>query len=259
MNIVVCIKQVPDTTEVRIDPKTNTLVREGVASIINPFDLYAIEEGVRLKERFGGKVTVISMGPGQVENALREAISLGADEAVLMCDRAFAGSDTLATSLALSEGIKKIGFDVIICGKQAIDGDTAQVGPGIAAHLDIPQITYVKKIESADNGKIIAERMVEEGYEVVESSLPVLITVVKEINEPRLPSLKGKMKAKNAAIKTITSADLGIDKSKIGLDGSPTWVMKIFTPSKKEGGKIFEGSADEVVAKLIAEMQDNLI
>ncbi|MBN2191022.1 MAG: electron transfer flavoprotein subunit beta/FixA family protein [Candidatus Aureabacteria bacterium] len=259
MNIVVCIKQVPDTTEVKIDPKTNTLIREGVASIINPFDLYAIEEGVRLKEKFGGKVTVISMGPKQVENALREAISLGADEAVLMSDRAFAGSDTLATSLALSEGIKKTGFDVIICGKQAIDGDTAQVGPGIAAHLDIPQITYVKKIESISGGKILAERMVEEGYEVVESALPVLITVVKEINEPRLPSLKGKMKAKKAEIRTITSEDLGIDKSKVGLDGSPTWVMKIFTPPRKEGGKIFEGSADEVVAKLISELQDNLI
>ncbi|MCK9555873.1 electron transfer flavoprotein subunit beta/FixA family protein [bacterium] len=259
MNIVVCIKQVPDTTEVRIDPKTNTLIREGVASIINPFDLYAIEEGVRLKEKFGGKVTVISMGPKQVENALREAISLGADEAVLMSDRAFAGSDTLATSLALSEGIRKTGFDVIICGKQAIDGDTAQVGPGIAAHLDIPQITYVKKIESVNDGKILAERMVEEGYEVVESTLPVLITVVKEINEPRLPSLKGKMKAKKTEIKIITSEDLGIDKTRIGLDGSPTWVMKIFTPPKKEGGKMFEGSADEVVAKLISELQDNLI
>ncbi len=259
MNIVVCIKQVPDTTEVRIDPKTNTLIREGVASIINPFDLYAIEEGVRLKEKFGGKVTVISMGPKQVENALREAISLGADEAVLMSDRAFAGSDTLATSLALSEGIRKTGFDVIICGKQAIDGDTAQVGPGIAAHLDIPQITYVKKIESINDGKILAERMVEEGYEVVESTLPVLITVVKEINEPRLPSLKGKMKAKKTEIKIITSEDLGIDKTKIGLDGSPTWVMKIFTPPKKEGGKIFEGSTEEVVAKLVSELQDNLI
>lgn len=259
MNIVVCIKQVPDTTEVKIDPKTNTLIREGVASIINPFDLYAIEEGVRLKEKFGGKVTVISMGPKQVENALREAISLGADEAVLMSDRAFAGSDTLATSLALSEGIKRTGFDVIICGKQAIDGDTAQVGPGIAAHLDIPQITYVKKIESVSDGKILAERMVEEGYEVVESTLPVLLTVVKEINEPRLPSLKGKMKAKKTEIKTITSEDLAIDKAKVGLDGSPTWVMKIFTPPKKEGGKIFEGSADEVVAKLIGEIQDNLI
>jgi len=259
VDIVICIKQVPDTTDIRIDPETNTLVREGVASIINPFDMYAIEEGVRIKEKYGGKVTVISMGPPQVEAALREAISLGVDEAVLLSDRAFAGSDTLATSFALSEGLKKIGYDIIICGKQAIDGDTAQVGPGIATHLDIPQITYVKKIEKIEDGKIVSERMVEEGYEVVESTLPVLLTVVKEINEPRLPSLKGKMKAKKSEIKIITAEDLKIDTGRVGLDGSPTWVMKIFTPPKKEGGKIFKGIADEVVAKLMAEIQDNLI
>ena len=148
MNIIVCIKQVPDTTNVRIDPETNTLVRSGVQSIVNPFDMYAIEEGVRLKEKFGGLVTILTMGPPQAEEALREAISLGADEAVLVSDRAFAGSDTWATSYTLSRTIQKIGkFDIIICGKQAIDGDTAQVGPGIAAFLDIPQITFVKKIE----------------------------------------------------------------------------------------------------------------
>ena len=259
MDIVICIKQVPDTTDIRIDPETNTLVREGVASIINPFDMYAIEEGVRIKEKYGGKVTVISMGPPQVEAALREAISLGVDEAVLLSDRAFAGSDTLATSFALSEGLKKIGYDIIICGKQAIDGDTAQVGPGIATHLDIPQITYVKKIEKIEDGKIVSERMVEEGYEVVESTLPVLLTVVKEINEPRLPSLKGKMKAKKSEIKIITTEDLKIDTGKVGLDGSPTWVMKIFTPPKKEGGKIFKGTADEVVAELMNEIQNGFV
>src|SRR3989338_1484250 len=213
MNIVVCIKQVPDTTNVRIDPETNTLVRSGVQSIINPFDMYAIEEAVRLKEKFGGLVTIITMGPPQAEEALREAISLGADEAVLISDRAFAGSDTWATSYTLSRAIGKIGkFDIIICGKQAIDGDTAQVGPGVAAFLDIPQITFVKKIEEitavnqhernesrATNDErrfIRAERMTEEGYDIIESPLPCLITVVKEINEPRLPSLKGKMRAK---------------------------------------------------------------
>ncbi|MCK5654806.1 MAG: electron transfer flavoprotein subunit beta/FixA family protein [Candidatus Aureabacteria bacterium] len=259
MDIVICIKQVPDTTDIRIDPETNTLVREGVASIINPFDMYAIEEGVRIKEKYGGKVTVISMGPPQVEAALREAISLGVDEAVLLSDRAFAGSDTLATSFALSEGLKKIGYDIIICGKQAIDGDTAQVGPGIATHLDIPQITYVKKIEKIEDGKIVSERMVEEGYEVVESTLPVLLTVVKEINEPRLPSLKGKIKAKKSEIKIITAEDLKIDTGKVGLDGSPTWVMKIFTPPKKEGGKIFKGTADEVVAELMNEIQNGFV
>ena len=153
MNIIVCIKQVPDTSEIRIDPETNTLVREGVPSIINPFDMYAIEEALRIKEKFGGKVSVISMGPPQVEDALREAISLGADEAIQLCDRAFAGSDTLATSYILAKGIEKIGeFDLIICGKQAIDGDTAQVGPGISVHLNIPQIAYVRKIEEVKEG-----------------------------------------------------------------------------------------------------------
>src|SRR3989338_5885623 len=147
MNIIVCIKQVPETTEVRINPETNTLVREGVKSIINPFDMYAIEEAVRLKEKLGGKATVITMGPPQAEGALREAISMGIDDAILICDRAFAGSDTWATSYTLSKAIEKIGdYSLIICGKQAADGDTAQVGPGIAAHLDLPQVTYVKKI-----------------------------------------------------------------------------------------------------------------
>ncbi|MBU1912733.1 MAG: electron transfer flavoprotein subunit beta/FixA family protein, partial [Candidatus Omnitrophica bacterium] len=197
MNIIVCIKQVPDTTNIRIDPETNTLVRSGVQSIINPFDMYAIEEAVRLKEKFGGLVTILTMGPPQAEEALREAISLGADEAVLVSDRAFAGSDTWATSYTLSRTIQKIAkFDLLICGKQAIDGDTAQVGPGIAAFLDIPQITFVKKIEDIKDSLIRAERMTEEGYDIVESPLPCLITVVKEINEPRLPSLKGKMRAK---------------------------------------------------------------
>ena len=175
MNIIVCIKQVPETTEVRINPETNTLIREGVKSIINPFDMYAIEEAVRLKEKFGGKATVITMGPPQAEAALREALSLGIDEAILISDRAFAGSDTWVTSWVLSSAIKKIGdVTLIICGKQAADGDTAQVGPGISANLDIPQITYVKKIESLDSQVIKAARMTEEGYEVISSPLPCL-------------------------------------------------------------------------------------
>ena len=185
MNIIVCIKQVPETTEVRINPETNTLMREGVKSIINPFDMYAIEEGVRLKEKFGGKVTVLTMGPPQAETALKEAISPGADDAVLLSDRAFAGSDTWATSYTLAAGVRKLKeYDLIICGKQASDGDTAQVGPGIATHLDIPQVTYVKKIEEVKDKVIKVERMTEEGYEIIESRLPLLITVVKEINTP---------------------------------------------------------------------------
>lgn len=251
MNIVVCIKQVPQTTQVKIDPKTNTLIREGVESIINPFDMYALEEGIRIKEQFGGKVIVITMGPPQAENALKEAISLGIDEAILISDRAFAGSDTLATSYILSCGIKKINkFDLIICGKQAIDGDTAQVGPGIAEILNLPFVAYVKKIEKIKDGKIKLERMMEEGYEVIEMPLPGLITVVKEINEPRLPSLKGKIKAKQSSILVWKKHDLEVDEKKIGLSGSPTRVMKIFTPATRVEGMIIEGKVEESVEKL---------
>lgn len=264
MDIVICIKQVPDTTEVRIDPETNTLVRSGVACIINPFDMYAIEEGIRLKEKFGGKTTVITMGPPQAEEALREAISLGVDEAILISDRAFAGSDTWATSYTLARAIHKIeGYDLIICGKQAIDGDTAQVGPGISAHLDIPQITYVKKIEEVvldkEHKKMRAERMTEEGYEIIESPLPCLITVVKEINEPRLPSLKGKMKAKKIEIKKWQAKDLDVDPDLLGLNGSPTKVVKIFTPPPRKGGQILEGDAKEVAGKLAGLLKDDIL
>ncbi|GAG39703.1 unnamed protein product, partial [marine sediment metagenome] len=169
MNIIVCIKQVPNTTDIKIDPKTNTLIREGVESIMNPFDKYAIEEGIRLKEQYGGKVIAVSMGPTQAESVLKEAISMGVDEAVLLSDRAFAGSDTWTTSYTLAKGIQKLGdYGLIICGKQAADGDTAQVGPGISVHLDIPQVTYVRKIRNIDNSIITVERLIEEGYEVIE-------------------------------------------------------------------------------------------
>lgn len=252
MDIVVCIKQVPDTTEVKINPETHTLIREGVKSIINPFDLYALEEGVRIKEKLGGTVTVISMGPPQVEEALREAISLGADEAILLSDKAFAGADTLATSYTLAKGIEKFGkFDLIICGKQAIDGDTAQVGPGLSVQLNIPQITYVRKIEEIKDSVIRVERMTEEGYEIIESPLPALLTVVKEINEPRLPSLKGKLRAKKAHITIWNAQDLEADEQSIGLQGSPTQVIKIFSPPVRHRGQILTGPAQEVAEKLV--------
>lgn len=263
MKIIVCIKQVPDTTDVKINPETNTLVREGVASIVNPFDMYAIEEGVRLRERFGGETTVLTMGPPQAKEALREALSLGTDKAIHLSDRAFAGSDTWATSLVLAKAIEKIGdYDLIICGKQASDGDTAQVGPGIAAHLDLPQATYVRRIDSihldTEPKIMVVERLLEEGYEIVELKLPALITVVKELNEPRMPSLRGKMNARKADIPTWSNADLGIDTTQIGLDGSPTRVVKIFTPPQKEGGKIFKDEPEEAVAQLVAELKDIL-
>jgi len=259
MNIIVCIKQVPETTEVKINPETNTLIREGVKSIINPFDMYAIEEAVRLKEKFGGKASVISMGPPQAEAALKEAISMGIDEGILISDRAFAGSDTWATSFTLTAAIKKIGaFDLILCGKQASDGDTAQIGPGIAMHLDIPQVTYVKKIEEVKGNVMRVERMMEEGFEIIEIPLPALLTVVKEINEPRIPSLRGMMRAKSAKVALWTQKELNLDPQKIGLIGSPTQVVKIFTPPSRIGGQILKGEAPEVAEQLVALLKDEI-
>ena len=259
MNIIVCIKQVPETTQVRINPETNTLIREGVKSIINPFDMYAIEEGIRLKDKFGGKITVITMGPPQADAALREAISLGCDQGILICDRAFAGSDTWATSYTLAGAIKKINeFDLIICGKQASDGDTAQVGPGISTHLGIPQVTYVKKIEEVKEKSMRVERMMEEGFEVIETPLPALLTVVKEINEPRLPSLKGMMKARQAQITVWTQKELNLDSQKIGLCGSPTQVVKIFTPAQRKGGQMLVGEIPEIVTQLVDLIKDQV-
>jgi len=260
MNIIVCIKQVPNTTDVKINPETNTLIREGVESIINPFDTYAIEEGIRLKEKMGGKVTVISMGPPQAEQALREAISLGCDEAILVSDRRFAGSDTWATSYALSQAIRKIKeYDIIFCGKQASDGDTAQVGPGISTHLGIPQVTYVRKIEEISGTKARVERLTEEGYDIIEVGIPVLFTVVKEINEPRLPSLKGKMKAKKADIIKWDADDIECNINDIGLNGSPTRVVKIFTPPPRKGGEVLKGDPQEIADKLVGLLKDEVI
>jgi electron transfer flavoprotein beta subunit len=256
MNIVVCIKQVPDVTDVKIDPETHTLVREGVPSIINPFDMYAIEEGIRLKEQLGGTVTILTMGPPQAEVALREAVSMGADHAVLVSDRSFAGSDTLATSYTLSMAIQKIGsVDLVICGKQAIDGDTAQVGPGIAEKLQWGFAAYVKKIEEIKEGTIRLERLMDDGYDILEVKLPVVMTVVKEINQPRLPSLKGKMRAKKMEIPVWSADDIGADPERIGLKGSPTKVWKIFTPEFRHKGEMIEGESQEQVERLVSEIR----
>ena len=263
MNIIVCIKQVPDTTEVKINPETGTLIREGVPSIINPFDTYAIEEGLRLKEQFGGKVTVISMGPPQAMEALKEAVAMGADEAILLSDKAFAGSDTWATAYTLSQAIKKCGgFDIILCGKQAIDGDTGQVGPGIARQLGISQLTYVFKIRKLDSESraIVVERLLEEGREVVETTLPAVLTVVKDINQPRYPTFLGIRRATKMQIPVWGAADLPeTDSNKFGLKGSPTQVVRVFNPPKREGkvDLIQANSVDEAAAiladKLLAE------
>ncbi len=251
MKIIVCVKQVPDAKDVRLDPKTNTLSREGVQAIMNPYDRHALEEAVRLKEQHGGTVTVLSMGPPQAEAMLREAVSCGADEAVLVSDRAFAGADTWATTYTLAMAIKKIDdFDLILCGKQAIDGDTAQVGPGLAERLDIPFVAYVRKIKHCTANTIQAERLMDDGYDLVEVSLPALFTVVKEINEPRIPSLKGKMKAKKIDITKLTAVDIEADPDQLGLKGSTTQVVKVFSPELKGARAMLAGTASEQVAQL---------
>lgn len=260
MHITVCIKQVPDTTQARIDPETNTLIREGMPTIVNPYDLHAVEEAVRVKERIGGKITAITMGPPQAKEALREAISLGCDEAVLVTDRAFAGSDTLATSYILSTAIRKINdeepVDLVFCGKQSIDGDTAQVGPGIAQRLDFSQLTYVIKIRAIepDESRIVVERQLEKGRQVVETKLPTLITVVKEANEIRHSSLTNLIKAAKHEPRVWSREDLGLDVSKIGLKGSPTTVRKIFPPPSRATGTILNSNNEPVkvtVSKLV--------
>lgn len=255
MNILVCIKQVPDTKDVKLDPETNTMSREGVASIMNPFDRHALEEAVRIKEELGGTVTVLSMGPPQAEEVLREAITCGADEGVLVSDRSFAGADTWATSYTLGMAVKTLGeFDLILCGKQAIDGDTAQVGPGLACRLDIPYVTCVQKIRETEKSVLVVERMMDDGYDVVRLPLPALLTVVKDINEPRVPSLKGKMKAKKADIKMMTAADIGAEEQYIGLAGSPTRVVKVFTPKPRGDRTVFSGTPEEQVKQLVEQL-----
>jgi len=255
MKSIVCIKQVPDTGDVRLDPETNTLSREGVQSIMNPYDQHAVEEAVSLKEQLGGEVTVLSMGPPQAEEVLKQAISCGADNAVLVSDRAFAGADTWATSYTLAKAVEKIGdFDLILCGKQSIDGDTAQVGPGLAIQLDIPFVTCIQKIRSASDTELIMERMMDDGYDVVAANYPMLLTVVKDINQPRVPSLKGKMKARKAEVLVFSAADVGADSKKIGLAGSPTQIMDVFPPPSRGDRSILTGSIDEQVEQLVEKL-----
>lgn len=258
MNIIVLIKQVPDTTDVKIDKKTGTLIREGVPSIINPDDKHAIEQALRLREKYGGKVTVLTMGPPQALDALRESRAMGTDENVLLSDRAFAGADTWATSYTLATAIKKVGdYDMIICGRQAIDGDTAQVGPQVAECLNLPQITYVRKIEI--EGKTMrAERTLEDGFEKIETTLPVLITVIKDLNKPRYPSARGIVEAcREAEYPVWTAKDIGADPSKIGLEGSPTQVKRSFAPEPHGEGIILEGSVEEMAKDLVLKLKDD--
>ena len=255
MKIIVCVKQVPDAKDVRLDPVTNTLAREGVESIMNPYDQHALEEAVRLKEKCGGEVIVISMGPPQAEEVLRQAISCGADNAILISDRAFAGADTWATAYTLERALKKIGdFDLILCGKQAIDGDTAQVGPGLATRLGIPYLTCVQKIREANADGLVAERMMDDGYDVVAVNYPVLLSVVKDINEPRVPSIKGKMRAKKAEIIRYSAESIEADPACIGLPGSPTKVVSVFPPVSRGERTLLTGTLDEQIDQLVDKM-----
>lgn len=257
MNILVCVKQVPDTTEIKIDPVKNTLIREGVPAIVNPFDGYALEAAARIKDKNPEtKIVVVSMGLPKAMDALRECIGIAADQAYLVSDRPFGGSDTLATSYILSEAIKKIEetegkFDLIFCGKQAIDGDTAQVGPEIAQHLGLAQVTYGLEAEVEGN-MVKVTREADEGREVIGANMPALVTFTKPAWEPRFPTIKRKLAARKVQIPTLTAADIpAIDLTRAGLKGSPTKVKKTFVPQKKMGGiKIAEESASESAKKL---------
>jgi len=260
VHFVVCLKQVPDTSEVRIDPKTNTLMREGVPSIINPYDAHALEEAIRLKARVGGKVTIISMGPPQAKEALKKGMSFGADRAILLSDRAFAGSDTLATSYILSVAIEKLNetepVDLVFTGKQAIDGDTAQTGPGIAQRMGIPQLTYAIKVREINEESVTVERKLENGREVVQAQLPALITVEKELNELSYASLPNMMKAAAYEPEVWDAKYLTFDATQMGLKGSPTSVARIFAPPARSGGEVIDATTD--VATVVSSVVQRL-
>ena len=257
MHVVVCVKQVPDTTNVRINPETNTLMREGVESIVNPFDEYALEQGLLLKDRFGARLTVISMGPPQATAVLREALARGADDAFLVSSRAFGGADTLATSYTLSQAIRKAcgGVpDLVLFGKQAIDGDTAQVGPGVSEFLDVALVTYVRKIEMRE-GSFTAECVMDDGVTTVEGSLPAVMTVLKDADAPRYAPLAGAIRAAKAEIAVLNEKDIDADPAKIGLKGSPTKVVTIFPPPVKGGGEKIEASGEAAAKAIIGFME----
>jgi electron transfer flavoprotein beta subunit len=260
MRFIVCVKQVPDIEEiknVKTDPKTGTLIREGISSILNPFDEYAVEEAVRLKEKFGGEVVAITMGPPQANDVLIGCLSMAVDRAILLSDLSFAGADTVATSFTLAEAIKKIGkFDVIFCGQQAIDGDTGQVGPMLAENLRIPHISYVNKVE-VENKRVTARREIEDGYETLQTKIPVLLTVVKGINEPRVPSFSELGEAMEKEIPVWTAEDLGVNMSSVGIQASPTVVTRVWPPAIERRGLEIKGEPEEI-ARQLAEILVNL-
>lgn len=257
MKVIVCIKQVPNTTEIKIDPVTNTLKREGVPSIINPDDKAALECALVLKEKYGAEVTVVTMGPPQAEKILREAYAMGADRTVLLTDRAFAGSDTLATSTILAAAVKKLGFDFIIAGRQAIDGDTAQVGPQISEHLGIPQVTYVSEIAYDESRKVTrVRRQFEDRYQILEVEGPALLTVLSSMNAPRYMTVSGIVAQEEKAVETMGFADIEVDAARIGLKGSPTKVKATFNKQFNAARELVElepAEAAKVIAQKLAE------
>ncbi len=261
MNIVVCIKQVPDTNEVKLDPVTGTLIREGVPSIINPDDKSGIEAALAIKEKVGGKITVISMGPPQADVALREALAMGCDEAILLSDRAFGGADTWATSSTIAAALKKMEYDIIIAGRQAIDGDTAQVGPQIAEHLNIPQVSYVEELDVKD-GALIIKRQYEDRYHTIQVNPPVLLTTLAEMNTPRYMSVGGifdAYRAKEVQVWNLETIKDLVDVSNLGLKGSPTRVKKSFTKAVKSAGVVHEVEADEAVQIIMDKLLEKYI
>ncbi len=260
MDSIVLIKQVPDTTEVKLDPKTGNLIREGLKSIMNPDDTHALEAALVLKERFGGKVTVVSMGPVQAIDVISEAFGMGADAGILLTDRAFSGADTWATSFTLSMAIRKVGhFDLVFSGRQAIDGDTAQIGPQVADWLGIPQATYVFDIEAVSPKQITVKRRLEDGYERLQCRIPALITVIGEMNNPRFPRVERLLWAcrEKAPIQIWNAADIGVKTQQVGLEGSLTHVIRTFAPKFKREGKILEGSKETVVRELIRKLKES--
>ena len=252
MQVVACIKQVPDTTQVQIDPKTNTLIRDGIPIITNPYDTHALEESLALKDLYGVRAVALSMGPPNAEATLRKACALGVDEAILLSDRCFGGADTLATSRVLAAAIARLAeqeeVGLVICGKQTIDGDTAQVGPGIASRLGFSQLTLVDRIERLDPGtkKIRVRRKLEGRHEIVEAPLPAVLTVVRELNRPRYPTVPMRLGARSAEIKVWNNQVLQLDEQTIGLKGSPTWVSRIFSPEREKGEVLGDGLNDPV-------------
>ena len=255
MNIVVCVKQVPDTAAVKIDPKTGTLIRDGVPSIMNPEDKHALEGALQLKEQLGGKVTVVTMGLPMAKATLTEALCMGADEAILLTDRCLGGADTLATSKSLAGVIKKLDYDIVLAGRQAIDGDTAQVGPEIAEHLNLPQVTYVQDIK-VEGDKLIVKRALEDGYQVVEVKTPCLLTAIEELNEARYMNIADIFATNDDQIKVMSADDIDVDKEELGLKGSPTKVKKSMTKEVKGAGEIVRESPKNAAYYVVGKLKE---